>query len=152
MPVLLTKGPSIRRKRTHKINTLYKKEKYYPKKLFGLKFFQEIKIKSISCNKLFSATTIKYPNKYKWKLSLTPFKASIYSLTFKSSNPKIAKVNKTGVITPLRKGTVTVHAYTSNKKIKISKKFYIKIPVKSLKTPTHNITMPYGSSRTDLVN
>ena len=59
---------------------------------------------------LLTETLIKYPNKYRWNVSLKPANASLASVTFRSSNKSIATISKSGVITPLKEGNITMTA------------------------------------------
>lgn len=128
-----------------------KKGKLVAKKSVKIKVTPEIAIKAISCNEPANTQTlIQYPNKYRWNLELKPAKASIGSVTFHSSNPSIATVSKSGYITPLKEGNVTITA--KYKKIKLQRKFHVTIPLKKLTTSHQKISMPYGSSQTLSVN
>ena len=125
-----------------------KKSKKKIKKTLRVKVVSEIRIKKITCQESQKDRTIlKYPKKYYWKLSLSPSKASLGSLTFKSSNKKIAKISKNGVITPLKNGYVTISAICPKTKVRISRKFRIITPIQKIKTSNKSISIPCYSSR-----
>ena len=85
------------------------------KKSIKVKVTPEIAIKAISCEEdAASETLIKYPNKYRWNISLKPANASLASVTFRSSNKSIATISKSGVITPLKEGNITMTAKYKN--------------------------------------
>lgn len=130
---------------THIVKT--KKGKVVAKKSIKVTVTPEIRIRAISCREPFSSfTTLKYPYKYKWKLSLTPTNAALKSITFQSSNPKIATVSKTGIIKPLRKGKVTITA--KSKYVKLKRNFQVQIPLKKMTAKYSNIKLPFGKSQT----
>ena len=128
-----------------------KSGKVIAKKSIKVKVTPEIAIKAISCEEdAASETLIKYPNKYRWNVSLKPANASLASVTFRSSNKSIATISKSGVITPLKEGNITMTA--KYKKVILKRRFHVTIPLKKLTTKHQKISMPYGTSRTLSVN
>ena len=128
-----------------------KSGKVIAKKSIKVKVTPEIAIKAISCEEdAASATLIKYPNKYRWNISLKPANASLASVTFRSSNKSIATISKSGVITPLKEGNITMTA--KYKKVILKRRFHVTIPLKKLTTRHQKISMPYGTFRTLSVN
>ena len=128
-----------------------KSGKVIAKKSIKVKVTPEIAIKAISCEEdAASETLIKYPNKYRWNISLKPANASLASVTFRSSNKSIATISKSGVITPLKEGNITMTA--KYKKVILKRRFHVTIPLKKLTTRHQKISMPYGTFRTLSVN
>ena len=128
-----------------------KSGKVIAKKSIKVKVTPEIAIKAISCEEdAASETLIKYPNKYRWNVSLKPANASLASVTFRSSNKSIATISKSGVITPLKEGNITMTA--KYKKVILKRRFHVTIPLKKLTTRHQKISMPYGTFRTLSVN
>ena len=128
-----------------------KSGKVIAKKSIKVKVTPEIAIKAISCEEdAASETLIKYPNKYRWNVSLKPANASLASVTFQSSDKSIATISKSGVITPLKEGNITMTA--KYKKVILKRRFHVTIPLKKLTTRHQKISMPYGTSRTLSVN
>lgn len=128
-----------------------KSGKVIAKKSIKVKVIPEIAIKAISCEEdAASETLIKYPNKYRWNISLKPANASLASVTFRSSNKSIATISKSGVITPLKEGNITMTA--KYKKVILKRRFHVTIPLKKLTTRHQKISMPYGTFRTLSVN
>jgi len=97
-----------------------KMERY---KLKGL--VKPVKASSIKFSK--KTVTIKIGKKPTYKVKFTPADTNPKTVTYKSSNPKIATVNSNGKITPKKKGTVKITAKTPNgktakMKVKVKKK------------------------------
>lgn len=69
-----------------------KSGKVIAKKSIKVKVTPEIAIKAISCEEdAASETLIKYPNKYRWNVSLKPANASLASVTFQSSDKSLPR-------------------------------------------------------------
>ena len=65
-------------------------------------------VKSVRLNK--KSVTIKTGDKFQLKASVSPKKASNKKVTYKSSNPSVAKVSSKGAITALKSGTAKITA------------------------------------------
>ncbi len=63
-------------------------------------------VKSVRLNK--KSVTIKTGDKFQLKASVSPKKASNKKVTYKSSNPSVAKVSSKGAITALKSGTAKI--------------------------------------------
>lgn len=77
------------------------------------------------------------------KASITPSTVSNKTLTYKSSNAKIAKVNSKGVVTGVSKGTATITVTTAN-----GKKVACKVTVAEVKFNTSSAVIQAGTSTT----
>ena len=78
--------------------------------------------------------------------SFSPAKTSSV-LTWKSSNPKVATVSETGLVTPIKTGTVTIGVATTNKK---TDKVKVKVtgPSKVTLSKTGTLSLQAGSTLT----
>lgn len=83
-----------------------------------------VKVKKI---KIIGKKKMKVKGKQKLKVKVLPLKATNKKVTWKSSNKKIATVNKKGFVVAKKKGTVVI---TAKAKDKSSKKGKIKIKIK----------------------
>lgn len=85
------------------------------------------------------------------KVTKTP-KAAKATIKWKSSNKKVAKVSKKGVVTGVKKGTVTIKATTKVKSKTLTAQCNVTvknpIKVKSIKVPTTNVTLKVGNTTT----
>lgn len=109
-----------------------KKELYYLKGLV-----KPIKAKSIKFSK--KSRTVFLKTKPTYTVSFTPTDTNPKSVTYKSSNTKIATVNSSGKITPKKKGKVTITAKTKNgktAKMKVTVKKFKKFKAKVTKNAT----------------
>lgn len=82
-----------------------------------------IEVKTAKLNK--TKATLKPGESFNLKVTLKPKKVTDKSITWKSSNKKVATVDKNGKVTAKKKGTCTITAVTSN-----GKKAKCKITVK----------------------
>ena len=69
---------------------------------------EEIKVESITLNK--KESTIKVGSTQSLTVTINPSNATMKSLTWKSSNPKVATVDEHGVVTGISAGTATITA------------------------------------------
>lgn len=83
-----------------------------------------VKVKKI---KIIGKKKMKVKGKQKLKVKVLPLKATNKKVTWKSSNKKIATVNKKGLVVAKKKGTVVI---TAKAKDKSNKKGKIKIKIK----------------------
>ena len=85
--------------------------------------------KSIKLSK--TSLELKVKGKATLKATLAPAGVTEKTVTWKSSNTKVATVSKTGVVTGVKAGTATISATTSN-----GKKAVCKVTVKAVATAT----------------
>ena len=108
---------------------------------------------SVSGNKLVKVTKVKIQtvsslkvgNKKKLKVTITPSNASNKNVTWKSSNSKVATVDKNGNVKAIAEGTVKITATAkdgSGKKASVT----IKVSCDHKNTESVNIRNPHGSS------
>ena len=71
-------------------------------------------VKTVTLNKTTVSTNVGLT--VQLKASVTPANANDAGITWKSSNSKVAKVNKNGLVTAVRAGTCKITASTKNKK------------------------------------
>lgn len=90
----------------------------------------------------------------KYGAVIAPTDASYKDVKFKSSNPKIAKIDKNGVLTGLRKGKVTITAYAAHdKKVKATKTVTVKVvDLKNAKARKSSVTLKKGKTMKLLKN
>ncbi len=69
---------------------------------------EDIKVASVTLNK--KEVTIKAGNTQALTATVSPSNATIKSVTWKSSNPKVATVNENGIVTGVSAGTATITA------------------------------------------
>ena len=98
--------------------------------------FKEGKKKTVTAGKKFTL----HP-------TYSPKKASTKAVTFKSSNKKVATVDKNGVVTAVKKGTVTITAKTSGGK-KATCKVTVKVPATKVKLNKTKATVAKGRTLT----
>lgn len=75
---------------------------------------QEVEVKSISLTA--SATTIEAGQTAQLRVEFTPANATNKTVTYTSSNPEVATVNASGVVTAIKDGETTIVATTANGK------------------------------------
>ncbi|MBQ9361159.1 MAG: Ig-like domain-containing protein, partial [Lachnospiraceae bacterium] len=83
-----------------------------------------VKVKSVKLNK--TKATVKKGKTLKLKATIAPKNATNTEVTWKSSKPKIAKVDKNGKVTALKKGTTTITVTTKDGKKKATCKVTVK--------------------------
>ena len=89
-------------------------------------------VRSISVNKKVKSKKVTIGKKYKLKTKVSPSNASSKTLSYTSSNKKIAKVSKTGVVTGYGRGTATITIKTTDgTNIKKTCKVVVSNPLKS---------------------
>ena len=100
-----------------------------------------VKLKKITLNQSFRV--IKKGGKVKLKASFNPKKAKT-TVTWKSSNKKVATVSKSGVVKGKKKGKATITAKAKGKKATC--KIQVGVPVKKITVAKKNITLKVGQS------
>lgn len=75
---------------------------------------KNVVVKTVKMNK--ASCTVDAGKTVNLSAKITPSNATDKKITWSSSDPKIAKVNQKGVVTGVKKGTVTITAKTSNGK------------------------------------
>ncbi|MDR0853434.1 MAG: fibronectin type III domain-containing protein [Clostridiales Family XIII bacterium] len=81
------------------------------------------------------------------KIKLTPAKASDLKVTFKSSKPKIASVDKAGKITGLTEGKAKITVKVGKKTVK-TKDIQVQAPVKKLTVASKKLDLKKGKTAT----
>lgn len=78
--------------------------------------------------------------------TIAPKSAANKTLKYKSSNPNVAKVNKKGVVTGMKKGTAIITITAKDKGGAVATvKIKVKKPVKQIKTYTNNLRIFQGN-------
>lgn len=99
-------------------------------------------VKSLKLNK--KSKTLSVGQTFKLKATVSPSNATNKKVTFKSSNPKVVKVTKSGKVTAKKKGTATITVTSkSNKKVKVKCKIKVKKPSITI---SGNSTVKQGKS------
>lgn len=104
-----------------------------------------VKVKDVNLNA--SSKKLNAGETYTLKATVSPSNASNKSVTWKSSDTSVAKVNSSGKITAVGKGTATITCTTKDGKIKDKCKVTVKtVKVKSLKLSESTLRLMVGDS------
>lgn len=114
----------------------------------------KVSVKHAESITLTGKATVRRGSTAKYKAVIAPDDASYKDVKFTSSNPKIAKIDKDGVLTGLRKGKVTITAYAAHdKKVKATKTVTVKVvDLKNAKARKSSVTLKKGKTMTLLKN
>ncbi len=105
-----------------------------------------VKVEKVVLSK--SSKTLNVSDTYTLKATVVPADASNKSVTWKSSNSKVAKVSSKGVVTAVGKGTAKITVTTKDGKRKDVCTVKVKYtPVKSLKLSKSSLTLDAGTSK-----
>ena len=103
-----------------------------------------IKAKSVKLNR--NVYTLKKGKSVSLKATISPKKATTKKITWKSSNKKIATVNKKGKVTAKKKGTVKITAKVKGTSKKATCKIIVGTPVKKVILDKSAVTLKPGQS------
>lgn len=108
----------------------------------------KVSVKHAESITLSGRSSVRKGSKAKYSAVVGPEDASYKDVKFKSSNPKIAKIDKDGKLTALKKGKVTITAYAAHdKKVKATKEVTVKVvELKNAKAKKSKITLKKGKS------
>ena len=106
-----------------------------------------VKIKATDITLRSTSVTIMPGNKYSLTPVIVPEDASNQTLTFVSSNPSVATVTATGMVTAVGEGTATITAYTNDGSgISKSCKVTVSYPVSSVKLNKTSAKLQVGKT------
>lgn len=116
---------------------------YYPKQPHSE---GEIPVEKIVIDK--AKLTIKKNKKQQLKQIVTPVNATNKDVTWLSSNPKVATVSQSGVVTAKRTGKCTITVITDDGDKKASCKISVIVPVKKVKLNKKKLVIENGKTHT----
>lgn len=86
--------------------------------------------------------------KYRLKSKITPLDADIKTVTWKSSNKKIATVSRKGIVKAKKVGTCTITVFSKDGHKKAKCKIRVVLPVKKVRMSEKQISLKKGSKYT----
>ena len=105
-----------------------------------------VKTKSVSLNA--ASKSMSYGGTYQLKATVSPSNATKQTVTWKSSNTKVAKVSASGKVTAVGAGTATITCTTADG-VKATCKITVKgVKVQSVKLSSSSATLTVGATKT----